>query len=114
MARTVWWSTIAGSILVTVKDSFPLPNIRELIDRLSGARWFTALDVLWGYHNIKIAEDSVAKTAFIANDELLEFTRLPFGLCNAPATFQRMMMTALIGLGHISATYLDDVLDFRE
>ena len=66
----------SGLNLVTVKDSFPLPNIRELIDRLSGARWFTALDVLWGYHNIKIAEDSVPKTAFIANDELLEFTRV--------------------------------------
>ena len=94
------------------KGLVSLPNIRELIDKLAGAKWFSAFDVLWGYHNIPLAKDSIPKTAFIANDELLEFTRLPFGLCNAPATFQRMMCTALIGMGHISATYLDDVLVF--
>ena len=97
---------------VTRKDSFPLPNIRDLIDRLSGSKWFSAFDVLWGFHNIPLAKDSIPKTAFIANDELLEYTRLPFGLANAPAAFQRMMCTALIGLGHISATYIDDVLVF--
>ena len=97
---------------VTRKDSFPLPNIRDLIDRLSGSKWFSAFDVLWGFHNIPLAKDSIPKTAFIANDELLEYTRLPFGLANAPAAFQRMMCTALVGLGHISATYIDDVLVF--
>ena len=96
--------------MVTVPDSFPLPNMRTLFDKLHGSKWFTAFDVLWGYHNIKIAPDSIAKTAFIANDELLEFTRMPFGLSNAPATFQRMIMTALVGLGEISAAYLDDIL----
>ena len=96
--------------MVTVPDSFPLPNMKTLFDKLQGSQWFTAFDVLWGYHNIKIAPDSIAKTAFIANDELLEFTRMPFGLSNAPATFQRMIMTALVGLGEISAAYLDDIL----
>jgi hypothetical protein len=56
------------------------------------------------------ASETDRKTAFLANDELLEFTRMPFGLTNAPATFQCMMLTALIGMGHISCTYLDDVL----
>jgi hypothetical protein len=57
---------------------------------------------------------SVEKTAFLANEELLEFTRMPFGLTNAPATFQRMMLTALVGLGNISCTYLDDVLTYAK
>ena len=96
--------------MVTVPDSFPLPHMRTLFDKLCGAKWFSAFDVLWGYHNIPVATDSISKTAFIANDEFLEFTRMPFGLSNAPATFQRMIMTALIGLGNISAAYLDDVL----
>jgi hypothetical protein len=97
---------------VPKKYSFPLPNYRELIDKLAGAKWFSSFDVLWGYHNIPLAKDSIPKTAFISNDELLEFTPLPFGISNAPATFQRMMCTALIGMGQISATYLDDVLVF--
>ena len=96
--------------MVTVPDSFPLPHMRTLFDKLYGAKWFAAFDVLWGYHNIPVAADSVGKTAFIANDEFLEFTRMPFGLSNAPATFQRMIVTALVGLGDISAAYLDDVL----
>jgi hypothetical protein len=80
------------------------------VDKLAGSKWFSALDVLWGYHNVPMHVKSIEKTAFLANDELLEFTRMPFGLTNAPATSQRMMLTALIGMGHISCTYLDDVL----
>ena len=57
---------------------------------------------------------SIENTAFLANEELPEFTRMPFGLTNAPATFQRMMLTALVGLGHISCTYLDDVLIYAQ
>ena len=96
--------------MVTVPDSFPLPNMRTLFDKLAGAKWFTAFDVLWGYHSVPIAAESIHKTALIANDELLEFTRMSFGLSNAPATFQRMIVTALVGLGDVSAAYLDDVL----
>jgi hypothetical protein len=58
--------------------------------------------------------NSIEKTAFLANEELLEFTRMSFGLTNAPATFQRMMLTALAGLGYISCTYLDDVLIYAK
>ena len=95
---------------VTMKDSFPLPNIRSLLDKLAGSQWFGSYDVLSGYHNVTMTADSIPKTAFIANDALFEYTRMPFGLCNAPATFSRMILTALIGLGSISATYLDDIL----
>lgn len=98
--------------LVTVPDRQPLPHMKTLFDRLHGAQWFMAFDVLWGYFNVKVDEKSIEKTAFIANDELLEFVRMPFGLSNAPATFQRMIQTALAGLSDISAAFLDDILVF--
>lgn len=98
--------------LVTVPDRHPLPHMKTLFDRLHGARWFMAFDLLWGYFNVRVDEASIQKTAFIANDELLEFVRMPFGLSNAPATFQRMIQAALAGLFDISAAFLDDVLVF--
>ena len=63
---------------------------------------------MWQY-----TQTSIEKTAFLANDELLEFTRMPFGLTNAPATFQRMMLTAVIGQGKTSCTYLGYVLIYE-
>jgi hypothetical protein len=67
-----------------------------------------------GYHNVPTHAKSTEKNAFLVNEELLEFTTMPFGLTNAPATFQRMVLTALVGLGHISCTYLDDALIYAK
>ena len=75
----------------TIKDRYPLPRIHLLLDRLGQARVFTNLDLAQGHHQIAMAEDSIAKTAFCTHLGQWEFVVMPFGLCNAPSTFQRLM-----------------------
>lgn len=98
---------------VTVKDCFPLPRIDDILDQLSGNSWFTTLDLKSGYWQIKIREEDKEKTAFSIGNGLWQFTVMPFGLCNAPATFERMMEEVLQGiLNKICLVYLDDVIIF--
>ena len=75
----------------TVKDVTPLPNIAELRDRFLGAKLFTIIDLRDGYYNIRIAEEDIHKTAFQTRYGHFEFTVLPMGLTNAPATFMTMI-----------------------
>jgi hypothetical protein len=98
---------------VTIKDSFPLPRIDETIECLSGAKFFTKLDLASGYWQVPVAEQDKCKTAFTANNNLYEFNVMPFGLCNGPATFQRLMDTILRGLTWEKCLiYIDDILIF--
>ena len=98
---------------ITRKDSHPLPRITEALDSLGGAGWFTTLDLRSGYWQILMSEDSKEKTAFITHNGLYEFNVLPFGLCNSPATFQRLMTHALRGLEwDICLVYIDDLIIF--
>ena len=96
---------------VTVKDCYPLPLLQDCIDALEGCRYFTTLDMASGYYQLEVAEEDRDKTAFVTKYGLFPFRRMPFGLCNAPATFSRLISLVLRGLSWKSViAFLDDVL----
>ena len=96
---------------VTVKDSYPLPKIEDCLDALSGSQWFSTGDMASGYWQVEMQEEDKEKTAFSTGSGLYQFTVMPFGLCNAPATFERLMERVLVGLPwHILLIFLDDVI----
>ncbi|UYV70043.1 K02A2.6-like, partial [Cordylochernes scorpioides] len=96
---------------VTKKDVYPLPRNDDVLDSLTGAKFFSSMDLRTGYWQIEIDEEDREKTAFITPDGLYEFRVMPFGLCNAPATFERMMDKLLAGLKWtICLCYLDDII----
>ena len=99
---------------VTKKDSYPLPRIDDSLDALGGAKWFSTLDLASGYWQVKMHPDDKEKTAFTTSSGLYQFNVLPFGLTNAPATFQRLMEHLLAGLQwHTCLLYLDDIIVFQ-
>lgn len=96
---------------ITVKERYPMPIIEDEISRLSGQAWFITLDLMSGYYQVPIAENHKHRTAFVTPDGQYEFNRVPFGLANAPAVFQRMMNHVLGPARFNKATvYIDDVL----
>ena len=100
---------------VTKLDVFPLPRIDDTLDLLSQTKYFTTLDLASGYWQVEMCESDREKTAFTTYSGLYEFNVMPFGLCNAPATFQRLMELVLTGLTQKSCmVYIDDILVFRK
>lgn len=99
---------------MTIKNRYPLPLIQEMLDKLKGARYFTKLDVRWGYNNVRIKEGDEWKAAFVTNRGLFEPLVMFFGLTNSPATFQAMMNELFADLIHTGKViiYLDDILIF--
>lgn len=80
----------------TRKDAFPLPRIEESLDALTGARWFSTLDLASGYNQVPVAESDRHKTAFCTPFGLFEWNRMPFGLCNAPSTSKDLCNASLV------------------
>ncbi|KAJ8337414.1 hypothetical protein SKAU_G00386340 [Synaphobranchus kaupii] len=103
----------------TTKDSYPLPRIDEALDHISGSSWFSSLDLRSGYWQVRLAPEAKPKTAFTIGQGLWQFRVMPFGLCNAPATFERLMERVLAAVPRSHCVvYLDDLLvhasDFQQ
>ena len=96
---------------VTRKDAYPLPRIDDTLSTLAGAQWFSTLDLVSGYWQVEVDPNDQPKTAFCTTEGLFQFKVMPFGLCNAPATFQRLLDLVLAGLQWSHClVYLDDVI----
>lgn len=95
----------------TQKDVYPIPRIDTCLETLSGASWYSTFDLRSGFHQVRVHPRDVNKTTFTCHRGTFRFPRMPFGLCNAPATFQRLMDTVLMGLNFdICLAYLDDII----
>ena len=98
----------------TIGDSYPLPNINDILDLLGPARYFSVFDLATGFHHIKMDPKTSYKTAFSTPLGHYEFDRKPFGLRKALAIFQRLMDITLIGLiGTELFVFLEDILDLQ-
>ena len=96
---------------VTVRDGYPLPRVDSCLDSMADAKWFSTFDLRSSYHQVSVAPEDRDKTAFICPRGMYRFRTMPFGLCNAGATFQRLMDIVMSGLHlEICLVYLDDIV----
>lgn len=97
----------------TIDDKYPLPNIEEILDKFGKSTLFTTLNLSTGFHQIEVDETSIPKTAFTVQNGHYEYLRMPFGLKNAPSTFQRIMDNVLRDIiGKCCLVYMDDIIIF--
>src|ERR1700721_1888251 len=100
---------------LTIKNNYPLPRIDDLFDRLQGVQWFSKIDFTSGYHQCRVYDKDIPKTAFSTRYGHFEFLVLPFGLCNAPATFQKLMHDIFWEvLDKFVIIYLDDIIVYSK
>ena len=95
---------------LTVKDSYHIPLVAEIVERVGKVQVLSKLDLSKGFYQVKLADEVRAKTAIVTQFGKLEFTRMPFGLVNATSTFQRLMDLVLEGLTDFCSAYVDDIL----
>lgn len=95
-------------------ETYPLPFLEDVVDRLRGKRVFSKIDLKSGYWQIQMSSDGVDKTAFVTHMGAFQWRRMPFGLKNATATFQRIMRSVLSGLEFCTEVHVDDILIFSE
>ena len=96
---------------LTVKNAYPIPRLDDSLDALGGSRWFSTLDLASGYWQVELDEEAQKKSAFVVRGGLYRWRVMPFGLCGAPSTFERLMERVLAGLQwETLLVYLDDVI----
>ena len=98
----------------TVKNNYPLPLIRQLSEKLQGAKLFTKRDLRWGYNTVRIKDGDDWKAAFTCHRGFFEPLVMYFGLCNSPATFPAMMNEIFANMEDIIVVYIDDLLIFTK
>ena len=100
----------------TVKDSYALPRVEEVFDILNGAKLFSTIDMKSGYHQVSVEDEHKCRTAFTVGPlGFYEYNKMPFGLSNSPATYQRLMEECLGPLNmKICVIYLDDLIIFSD
>ena len=98
---------------LTTKDAYPLPRIEDSLRLLGNQQWFSTMDLASGYWQVAMSPDAKRKWTFLTNEGLFQFRVMPFGLCNAPATFERFLDRVLCGMRWSHClVYLDDVISF--
>ena len=98
---------------MTIKDAYPLPRIDDSLRLLGNQQWFSTMDLASGYWQVAMSPEAKRKATFVTNEGLFQFRVMPFGLCNAPATFERLMDRVLCGMRWSRClVYLDDVISF--